>query len=184
MSIRSKWCDPDKETRKYILKRDKQCIFCGNREALTLVHVFLSRANGGKGSKENIVAGCTKCHYFVLDNPLGNKNNVKSQQMLEYAKKYLIDKESIVYNKEFIETLKYHKELGSTVSLFQMPEKTFGVGYINNNKDITIKKCKSCELLVKNKYNNSTIPTYYCKYKKILLNKSTKACDKYKEVIR
>ena len=89
----------------------------------------------------------------------------KQKEYLEKCKKYLIEKESIIYNKDFIETLKYQKEIISLEPIVI---------------DHTIDRCKNCELLVKNKYNNSTIPNYYCKYKKICLNKSTKACDKFR----
>lgn len=167
MSIRSKWCEPSKETRKYVLKRDKQCIFCGNKKSLTMVHVFLSRAKGGSGNKENIVTGCYQCHLFILDNPLGKQNNEKSAKMMEYAKKYLIEKECINYGKDFIESLKYKKEIVK-------------LNPIVINTDQFIKRCKTCQYLVKDRYNsNNSIPSYYCKYKKILLNKNTKACEKF-----
>ena len=56
MTKRSMWCEFDKDTRKYIKKRDNdRCIICGNKKTLQIMHVFLSRAHGGKGSKEN---GC------------------------------------------------------------------------------------------------------------------------------
>lgn len=47
------------------------------------------------------------------------------------------------------------------------------------NSQICTKKCKNCAFLVKNKIQNSTIPAYYCKYRKIKLHKNTKVCKKY-----
>lgn len=165
MSKRSNWCDYDKETRKYIKKRDNnECVICHKKGALQIMHIFLSRANGGKGCKQNGCLGCVKCHQ-ILDNPIGNSQIDKQKEYQEYCEKYLIKKEGIIYNKDFIETLKYKKEITPLEPIV-----------INH----TIDRCKNCELLVKNKYNNSTIPSYYCKYKKICLNKSTKACNKFR----
>ena len=54
MSKRSNWCEFDKETRKYIKKRDNnECVICHKKGALQVMHIFLSRAKGGKGSKDN-----------------------------------------------------------------------------------------------------------------------------------
>lgn len=165
MSKRSQWCEFDKETRKYIKKRDNnECVICHKKGALQIMHIFLSRANGGKGCKNNGCLGCVKCHT-IIDNPIGNSQIDKQKEYLEKCKKHLIEKEGIVYNKDFIETLKYKKEI--------IPLKPIVI-------DHTTDRCKNCELLVKNKYNNSTIPSYYCKYKKICLNKSTKACNKFR----
>ena len=47
------------------------------------------------------------------------------------------------------------------------------------NSQKTQEYCKNCKFLVKNKIQNSTIPAYYCKYRKINLHKNTKACKKY-----
>jgi hypothetical protein len=172
MSIRTQWTDVSKETRKYIKKRDgNKCIICNNKGAITMAHVFVSRAKGGKGSKENIVSLCTNCHYYILDNPIGQKNNKLSQEYKAKCYQYLFDKENIIYNDEFIKSLKFDKQR-----------------YIDetepNIKSIQIKKynrCKDCEMLVKRSSYNSLIPTYYCKYRKINLNKTTKACNKFKK---
>ncbi len=171
MSIRSNWCEFDKETRKYIKKRDNnKCVICSNKGALQIMHIFLNRSHGGKGSKENGCLGCVKCHR-ILDNPIGTKENILSKQYLQKCKNYLIEKEHIIYNDEFKKSLKFDKQK-----------------YIGElNYDITkiqIKKynrCKNCEMLVKKQYINSTIPVYYCKYRKINLSKTTKACNKFKQ---
>lgn len=167
MSKRSSWCEYDKETRKYIKKRDNnKCVICGNKGALQIMHVFMSRAKGGKGCKENGALGCVKCHK-IIDNPIGNDEALKQKEYLAYIKQYLIDKEKITVNKDFLNSLKYKKVV--TPIDFK----------INIEKET--KKCKNCKMLVKNKNSNSTIPTYYCKYKKINLNKTTKACKKFIE---
>ena len=48
MSKRSQWCEFDKETRKYIKKRDNnECVICHREGALEAMHIFVSRAKGG-----------------------------------------------------------------------------------------------------------------------------------------
>lgn len=173
MSIRSQWCEFDKEERKYIKKRDKdKCVICGNKGALQIMHIFLNRSHGGKGTRTNGCLGCIKCHR-ILDNPIGTEQNKKSKELLEYCKQYLIDKENIVVNNEFIETLKYKKE-----------EIKFNtdINYIKSINSLEKKKrCKYCKYLVKDKYNkNSSICSYYCKYRHMLIHKSTEACKSFK----
>lgn len=171
MSIRSNWCEFDKEIRKYIKKRDKnKCVICGNKGALQIMHIFLNRSHGGKGSKENGCLGCVKCHR-ILDNPIGKTKNKLSEEYLQRCKEYLIEKEHIIYNKEFIESLKFDKK--------KYKEET----EIRVDK-IQIKKydrCKDCIMLVKRSSYNSTLPNYYCRYKKTNLNKTTKACNKFRK---
>lgn len=171
MSVRSQWCEFDKETRKYIKKRDKdKCIICGNKGALQIMHIFINRSHGGKGCKENGVLGCIKCHS-IIDNPIGIEQNKLAKEYLQKCKDYLIQVEHINYNNEFIKLLKFDK-------------KTYLEKIEPNIKSIQIKKyerCKNCEMLVKRNSYNSLIPSYYCKYRKINLNKTTKACDKFKK---
>lgn len=167
MTKRSTWCEFNKDTRKYIKKRDgNKCIICGNKGALQIMHIFLPRARGGKGCKENGALGCVRCHT-IIDNPIGNDEGLKSQEYLAYCKSYLIDKESIDYGKEFIESLKYKKQVEPFTVIEKPIPKTL--------------RCKNCKMLIKNKSIKSSIPTYYCKYKKIGLNKTTKACKKFIE---
>ena len=91
MSIRSQWCEFDKETRKYIKKRDNnRCVFCGNNGALQIAHIFLSRAKGGNGCKENGVMLCIKCHQ-ALDN---GKDASLRDQINQFCRAYLIEKEN------------------------------------------------------------------------------------------
>lgn len=162
MSKRSNWCEYDKETRKYIKKRDKnECVICHKKGALQIMHIFVSRAKGGKGCKENGCLGCVKCHQ-IIDNPIGRENEL-SKKYLEFCKNYLIEKENINLNKEFLDSLLYKKELTK----------------IKINDITKIDRCKNCKMLVKAKTNNNSIPNYFCKYRKIRINKTTKACKKF-----
>lgn len=171
MSIRSSWCEFDKETRKYIKKRDKdRCVICGSKGALQIMHIFLNRSHGGKGSKENGCLGCVKCHK-ILDNPIGEEQNRLSQDYKAICMQYLFNKEHIIYNDEFIKSLKFDKKKYKEETEIKVD-------------NIQIKKydrCKDCIMLVKRKSYNSTLPSYYCKYKKTNLNKTTKACNKFRK---
>lgn len=171
MSIRSHWCEYDKETRKYIKNRDKsKCIICNNKGAMQIAHIFLSRASGGKGCEKNGVILCVKCHR-ILDNPIGIKENEESKKIKKYCEEYLIEKEEIKDIKELKKSLKYDK-INNVINEYKEEKKIAPKEYI--------KKCKDCKMLVK-MTSNSTIPSYYCKYRKIRLNKTTKKCDKFKE---
>lgn len=169
MSVRSNWCEYDKETRKYIKKRDNdKCVICGAKGALQIMHIFVSRAKGGKGCKENGVLGCVKCH-LILDNPIGEEQNKKSKEYLAYCYQYLFNKENIIYNDEFINSLKFDK-VGyekEQIKRFEYKLKT---------------RCKNCQWLVKNKYGNSSIPSYYCKIKKKIQNKNEEICNDFKNL--
>ena len=105
---KTKWTGIDNETRKYILERDKHCIICGRTGFLTIAHVFVNRSHGGKGCKENLVCLCADCH-IIMDNPLGEKENILSKKYLNYCKNYLIAKENIDYNKQFLANLIFSK---------------------------------------------------------------------------
>lgn len=171
MTKRSLWCDFDKETRKYIKKRDKDaCVICGSKGALQIMHVFLSRAKGGKGCKENGCLGCVRCHN-IYDNPIGQKQKEQSIMIDHECKKYLIEKENIVFDINFINSLKFNKN--KVVSERNTIDSTF--------IPKSVKHCRDCVYMVKNRYNNSTIPTYYCKLQKILVSKNNKTCYKFKE---
>ena len=109
MSIRSQWCEFDKETRKYIKKRDNnRCIFCGNNGALQIAHIFLSRSHGGKGCKENGVMLCIKCHQ-ALDN---GKDVSLRDQISQFCRAYLIKKEK--FDKIKLNQARIAEEVGIT----------------------------------------------------------------------
>lgn len=170
MSIRSKWCDYDKEERKYIKKRDKdKCVICGSKGALQIMHIFLNRSHGGRGIRTNGCLGCIKCHN-IIDNPIGTEQNKRSKELLEYCKEYLTKVENINPDNEFIESLKYKKENKTEINTD-----------LNMIRGIKQKeRCKNCKYLIKNKYNKSSIPSYYCKYRHILIHKTTEACKSFK----
>lgn len=55
-------------SRVNIYKRDAYaCLYCGNKENLTLDHV-LPRSRGGRDSWENLVTACQKCNTEKGDN--------------------------------------------------------------------------------------------------------------------
>lgn len=164
MSKRSQWCDVSKELRKYIIDRDKECIICGAKKPLTMAHVFLSRAKGGKGCKENIVALCNKCHYYILDNPIGKSNIEKSKEIEEYCKKYLIDKEKIKYDNDFINNLKYHKVYGIIEMKIERQEN----------------RCGNCKYLIKQVNKKNTLPIYYCQIERKIKAKKGVICKNFK----
>lgn len=164
MSKRSNWCEFDKDTRKYIKKRDKeQCVICHKKGATQIMHIFLSRAKGGKGCKENGCLGCVKCHQ-IIDNPIGKEQSIKSKEYMQKAKNYLIEQEHIKDIDNLLKELQYKRE--------------------KNVENISIKvynnKCKDCMYLLKTKIPKSTFSHYYCKNKKINITKNTMACDKFR----
>lgn len=166
MSIRSQWCDFDKETRKYIKKRDNdRCIFCGSRGALQIAHIFLSRAHGGKGCKENGCFLCIKCHQ-VLDN---GKDTSLRDKINQFCRSYLIKKENIIDLPSFIKTLKYDKKNNIIEHIKEEPKEI---------KD----RCKNCRLLEKRQVKSNSIPAYYCRYRKIRITKNTEACKDFRRI--
>lgn len=172
MSIRTNWTDYDKETRKYIKKRDKnECVICHSKGALQIMHIFLSRAKGGKGCKENGVLGCIKCHS-IIDNPIGQEQIKLQQEYLAKCYQYLFDKEHITYNDEFINSLKFNKQ----EYLKKQEVKIQPIVYEFK------KRCKNCQWLVKNKYGNTSIGQNYCKIKRKIQNKNSDICEDFKNL--
>lgn len=166
---RKDWSEYDRETRKYIKKRDNnKCILCGSNGNLQIMHIWVNRSHGGKGCKENGVLGCIKCHQ-ILDNPIGEEQNRLSKEYLQECKNYLIEKENIIPDEKFIETLKYKKEC---IIINTNIEEIKGIKQKN--------RCKHCQYLIKNKYSKSTIPSYYCRYRHMLIHKTTEACKNFK----
>lgn len=171
---RKDWTEYDRETRKYIKKRDNnKCIICGSNNNLQIMHIWLNRSHGGKGCKENGVLGCSDCHR-ILDNPIGIEQNNKSKIFMEICKNHLIEKEHITPNEEFIETLKYHK---NSIIINTDIDKIKEIQQYKKKQ-----RCKNCIHLVKNKYANmnSSICSYYCKYRHMLIHKTTEACKNFK----
>ena len=189
MTKRSQWCEFDKETRKILTKRAKEmCIYCGRKGALQIAHIFLSRAFGGRGCKENGVLLCINCHQ-ILDNPIGGKQRLQKEVIESHCKRYLIEKENITLNDDFINNLKFDRK--AYLEQFNSKKLIFDAKTVNkalkeaeleekNAKEKYIQKCKSCSMIAKNK-NNSSIPTYYCKYKKRIVSKQDNACERFKK---
>ena len=85
------------KTRKEVIERDKHCIICGSHQMLTIAHC-ISRANGGKGIKENLVLLCMTCH-MKLD------QSSERKKLLQVVKNHLqsnygdFDESSLKYKK-------------------------------------------------------------------------------------
>nr|DAL31297.1 MAG TPA_asm: CRISPR-associated endonuclease [Caudoviricetes sp.] len=165
MSIRSKWTDFDKETSKYIKKRDNdRCIYCGGRGATQKAHIFKNRSHGGKGCKENGCLLCVKCHQ-ALDNPIGNQS-FEADKIKTFCMEYLQRVENFKADEEFLKSLEYQKGKVE-IKIKEIQEKKF-------------ERCKDCIYLAKKNAGNSTISNYYCRIRKIRISKNSKACKKYK----
>ena len=83
MSKRSKACDIPKKVREEVYARDKGCIICGSTSNLTIAH-FISRAQSGRGIRENLVTLCILCHH-EMDN---GKNSLEvKEKVREYLEK-------------------------------------------------------------------------------------------------
>lgn len=96
---RKDWCEFDKATRECIKERDRNCcIYCKNTNSLQIAHVFISRAQGGKGAKENGVLLCLKCH-MILDNYIGIKQKKQAEKIKKYCENYLLKKENVDIDK-------------------------------------------------------------------------------------
>lgn len=183
MSKRSVWCEFSKDERKYMKKRENnRCVICHRTGALEAMHIFVSRAKGGRGVRTNGVMGCCLCHR-IMDNPIGDNENKLSKQYMEYCQNYLIENEHIKDVDKLKKELIYHKNAQKTqfnVKNCENNAKKDNISQKNvENSQNKQEYCKNCRFLVKNKIQNSTIPAYYCKYRKINLHKNTKACKKY-----
>jgi hypothetical protein len=167
MGKKKQWVEFDKNVKKYIKKRDGgKCVLCGNEGATQCTHVFLDKLNGGKGCKENGVSLCIDC-INKLFKPLGKEEIEYSITKLNEIKHYLIEKENITVNKEFIDSLKFKKE--------KIPFS------IEELKIIQERKCKDCIYLIRNKYSNNDIPSYFCKKRKQIVGKKSKVCYNFIE---
>lgn len=195
MSKRSAWCEFSNDERKYMKKRENnRCAICHRTGALEAMHIFVSRAKGGHGVRTNGVMGCCLCHR-IMDNPIGDGENKLSKQYMEFCKNYLITNENIKDVDKLKKELIYNKQdhiIDMSLIIKNTQKTQFSFKNYKNivkNNNILTKNvensqnkqeyCKNCRFLVKNKIQNSTIPAYYCKYRKINLHKNTKACKKY-----
>lgn len=178
-SKRSQWCEFDKETRKYIKKRDNnKCIYCDSKGALQIAHIFLNRSHGGKGSKENGVLLCTKCHS-ILDNPIGIEQSIKSKEISDYCKKYLIEKENITFDKSFINTLKFNKKEFNDKLYLKLNNVAKNISKIGNNNKL---RCRDCQYMKKIEQKNG-LNTNYCSYLRKIVGKNNPSCENIKNII-
>ena len=174
MSIRTNWTDYDKETRKYIKKRDEnKCLICKSKGGLQIAHIFLSRAQGGRGCKENGVLLCVKCHA-ILDNPIGKQAD-KSKFYLDACKNYLNQIESLyerfTNEKDLIDNyLKFDKtKIDKPLQIIEKP--------------IVKETCKTCKYLKKSKTMNKGLPFYLCDKTKKVVAKKNGTCKNYENMI-
>ena len=99
------------KTRKYIKERDDyNCVKCGGTYMLGIAHIWVSRAKGGMGVKENGVLLCQECHH-ALDN--GNDAN-KEKAIRAFSQGYLRGKENLEHLTEdqIKDRVKYNKWKG------------------------------------------------------------------------
>ncbi len=79
--------------RKHIYERDEErCVYCGTIHFLGVAHIFVSRAKGGKGVKENGVLLCQR-HHHDLDN---GRDAEKAERIERFCKDYLTKKEGVI----------------------------------------------------------------------------------------
>ena len=174
MTIRSKWTDFDKETRKYIKKRDEnKCLICKSNGGLQIAHIFLSRAQGGKGCKENGVLLCVKCHQ-ILDNPIGTQAD-KSKFYLECCKNYLNQVESL-YERFTNEEDLINNYLKFDKSKIERPLQII-------EKPIVKETCKNCQFIMKSKTMNRGLPYYICTITNKVVSKKNVSCQYYEKVL-
>lgn len=169
MSKRSDWCEFNREVRRYIKARDKnKCVICGASGSTQIMHVFVSRAKGGKGDKRNGCLGCLKCHQ-IMDNPIGAKDNELSKIYLAKCQEYLINIECITDIEELKKELVYNKK--RVIINFEEIEQSLKP---------KVERCKHCKFLLKKTTSNSSISSYYCKYRKINISKNSQRCKYFK----
>jgi len=101
MSKRSKACDITPKVRQHVMERDGgRCINCGKTYMLTIAHVYVSRAHGGKGIPTNLAVLCMKCHG-KLDNGRKHESMIVKFNVEHYMQR--------IYGKPNIDEIKYRK---------------------------------------------------------------------------
>ena len=93
--------DVPPKTKELVMNRDGGCVYCNKISTLTYAHIFVSRAKGGLGVKENIAILCMN-HHHILDN--GVESNI-ANKIDKHCKDYLIN----LYGSIDLESLKYNK---------------------------------------------------------------------------
>ena len=93
--------DISPSVKQQVWDRDQHCcVVCGSPQAMPNAHVFVSRAHGGLGIKENIATLCIKCHN-LYDNGKDKEHYQIKQVLYNYMFK--------LYPNLDIDTLKYTK---------------------------------------------------------------------------
>lgn len=172
-SKRTQWSEFNKEERKYIKKRDKEeCYICKAKGGLQIMHIFVNRAHGGKGERRNGCLGCVRCHT-IMDNPIGEAQIATSKEYLAKCKKYLMDVENItISEQELCNELRFSRERDlPPISLVPT----------ENIKPVVEHKCADCCYCVRNRRNNSTIPSYFCKRHYCMAKRSAPACAQFEK---
>lgn len=99
---RKEWTEFSPEESRAIIERDNgRCVYCGSTFYLGKAHIFVSRAHGGKGCKENGVLLCQTHHYALDQGPdteLRNKIQKRCENYL-HSKYKNINIEEFKYNK-------------------------------------------------------------------------------------
>ena len=77
----------DKERKAIYERDDYKCVIpnCNNNFGLGIAHVFVSRAKGGKGVRQNGVLLCQH-HHHILD----NGHNAKEQEKIDGFVRYYL----------------------------------------------------------------------------------------------
>lgn len=100
-SKRTKAVDISQKVRQEVYARDNlRCISCRSPYNLQVAHIYLSRAKGGLGVKENLAILCIHCHLNYDSGK--DKDRVKvERKVYNYMERH--------YGKPDIEKLKYKK---------------------------------------------------------------------------
>lgn len=100
-SKRTKAVDISQKVRQEVYARDNlRCISCRSPYNLQVAHIYLSRAKGGLGVKENLAILCINCH---LDYDSGK--NKRQERVKGRVHRYMEN----LYGQPNIEKLKYKK---------------------------------------------------------------------------
>jgi 5-methylcytosine-specific restriction endonuclease McrA len=100
-SKRSKACDITNKIRKEVLERDNfTCVNCGRHNMLTIAHVYVSRAFGGKGIPTNLAVLCTVCHGH-LDNGKAHESMIVKFNVERYMER--------IYGKPNLDEITFRK---------------------------------------------------------------------------
>ena len=100
MSKRSKATDITPKVRREVMERDKRCVNCGRTNMLTISHVYVSRAHGGKGIPTNLAVLCTVCHGH-MDNGRKHESMIVKFNVERYMER--------LYGKPNLDEIKFRK---------------------------------------------------------------------------